>query len=76
MRGGVERLTDVDRVHDELVSPQRRTPLEDGEVAAIGVDVEVVGVQVPEPDPHELPSQYGRTTPRSVRTPRSASIAV
>ncbi len=46
VRARVELVADPDRPHVELVSTKRRTTREDGDVAAIGVDVQVVGVQV------------------------------
>ena len=77
VRGRVELVADPDRPNDQLVATQLRTTREDRDVAAIGVDVQVVGVQVTEANPHQaLASQYGRTAPRSVSTPRSSSIAV
>ncbi len=64
-----------ERRHFELVAPPARTAVEDGDIAAIGVDVQIVRVQVPDADPHER-SQYGLTRPRSVTIRCSASIAV
>ena len=64
-------------VDDELVPSQRGPPGEHGDVSSVGVDVEVLGVEMPDPDLHGVaPSQYGCTKPRSVRTARNASIAV
>jgi hypothetical protein len=41
------------------VPAERGTPAEDGDVAAVGVDVEVLGIQVTDPDPHGVSlSQY------------------
>ncbi len=72
-----QRLAEPDRVDDELVAAQRRAAREHGDVPAIGIDVQVVRIQVPDADPHgRPPSQYGFTSRRRVRIPRSASIAV
>ena len=49
---GANGVTDRDRRHVELVAPQPRPPREDGDVAAVGVDVEVLGVQMPDTNPH------------------------
>ena len=43
---------------------------------AIGVDVQVLRIQVRDPDRHAARSQYGRTNPRSETILRRASIAV
>ncbi len=74
---GSDTLAQPDGLDGELVPPQRRPAGEHGDVSSIGVDVEVLGIQVPDPDLHGVaPSQYGCTKPRSVRTARNASIAV
>ena len=65
----------------ELDAAPGRAPLEHGDVAAVGVDVQVVGIEVADDDLRRLltpalASQYGRTSPRSAAIARSASIAV
>ena len=55
---------------------QRRPPREHGDVPAVGVDVQVLRVQVADDDLHARGSQYGRTWPRAPTILRSASIAV
>jgi hypothetical protein len=72
---GPQLLADRDAGELELVPAQSRPPGEHGDVAPVGVDVQVVRVQMPDPDSHDR-SQYGRTRPRSVTIRRSASIAV
>ena len=44
--------------HLELVTAECRPPREDRDIAAVGVDVEVVGIQMSDADLHER-SQYG-----------------
>ena len=43
---GPDLVTDGDRRHLELVPAKRRTPREDSDIAAIRVDVEVLGIEV------------------------------
>ena len=75
------------RGHDPVVHPQRRhlelvpTPrgpaLEHGDVAAVGVDVEVVRIEVADPNGgHRERSQYGFASPREASTCCRPSIAV
>ena len=45
----------------QLVAPPRCAAREHGDVAAVGVDVQIVGVEMPDPDDHAARSQYGRT---------------
>src|SRR5439155_7675955 len=52
VRAGDYRLAHTDRPHDELVAAPGPAPLEHGDVAAVGVDVQVVRIEVPDPDPH------------------------
>ena len=49
-----DRLVEPDRDDVELDASPRRAPLEHGDVAAIGVDVQVVGVEVAAQDAHPL----------------------
>jgi len=51
-RGGIEGVSETDCRQDELVPPERCAPREDRDVAAIRVDVEVLGVEVADPNPH------------------------
>src|SRR5580765_6611585 len=71
-----QRIAERDSTDIQLVAPPRCAPGEDRNVAAVGIDVEVVGIQMPDDDLHAARSQYGRTKPRSPTTFRSASIAV
>ena len=57
-----------------LLDPAARP--QHGDVAAIGVDVQVLGIEMADPQAGHAASQYGRTTPRRVSTARSSSIAV
>ena len=75
-RSGLQLSPDSDRLDDELVTAQGCAASEHGDVPAVGIDVEVLGVEMADSDRHVVPSQYGRTYPRSVRTPRKESIAV
>jgi hypothetical protein len=47
----------ADRRHLELVAARARPRREHGDVAAVGVDVQVVGVEVADADPHPSVSQ-------------------
>src|SRR4029077_20071150 len=47
-----------------------------GEVATMRVDVQVLRVEMRDPNRHAARSQYGRTNPRSATILRNASIAV
>jgi hypothetical protein len=57
---GLDAVADSDRLDDELDSPPRGSPLEHGDVAAVGVDVQVVGIQMPDANLHAARSQYRR----------------
>ena len=62
VRARLDPLAHADRLHLELVPPPGGAPLEHGDVAAVRVDVQVVGIEVPNPDLHAArSSQYGRT---------------
>ena len=63
-----QRIADRDSTHLELVAPPRCAPGEDRDVAAVGIDVEVVRIEMPDDDLHAARSQYGRTKPRSPTT--------
>ena len=77
VRARVERVSHAKRPNLELVTTERRPPREDGDVSAIGVDVEVLRIEVADADPQATrSSQYGRTAPRFTRIFRSESIAV
>jgi hypothetical protein len=71
-----DRIVRPDRADIELEPAPGRSPRQDGDVAAVGVDVQVVRVQMADDDLHPRASQYGRTCPRSPTIRRSASIAV
>ena len=75
MLAGAHLVAHGDGRHLELVAAEARAAVEDGDVAAIGVDVQVVGVEVADADPHAR-SQYGSDEPALGDDPRSASIAV
>ena len=76
VRPRLERVTGLDARHLERVPSQGGAPREHGDVAAVGVDVEVVRIEVGDRDPHDASSQYGRTRPRETAIFRSSSIAV
>src|SRR6185436_7601645 len=73
-----DRLPEADRAHLELEATGRSAARKDGHVPAICVDVQVVGIEVADPDTeaHAARSQYCGTLPRRASTLRSASIAV
>ncbi len=54
---GRHRVADADRPHVELVPAQTRPLGEDRDVPAVGVDVQVVGIEMADPDPHAALSQ-------------------
>ena len=54
---GDEAVAEADRAHLELVAAPRRPPGEDRHVAAVGVDVQVVGIEVADDDLHAAASQ-------------------
>ena len=64
VRAGHERVVHRDAVHLELVAAPRRPPLEHGDVPAVGVDVQVLRIEVPDDDLHAARSQYCATWPR------------
>ena len=66
MLAGPHLVPDGDRRHLELVAAQRGAPLENRDVAAIGVDVQVLGVEVADADPHQ-PAVYDRNPPSPER---------
>ena len=76
VRARPQRVAHRDRLDVELVPAPGRAPREHRDVAAVGVDVQVVRIEVPDADLHAARSQYGRTWPRSPMILRSASIAV
>ena len=77
VRARPKRVAGADRLHLELVPPPGRTAGENGDVPAVGVDVQVIREQVSDGDLHAAASsQYGRTNPRPATRSRSASIAV
>src|SRR5207249_4191120 len=71
----VKGLSDRHRPHLELVPPPRRPPGQHRDVAAVGIDVQIVGVEVPDDDLHAARSQYGRAKPRPSTIVRTASFA-
>jgi hypothetical protein len=78
VRRWFERRADGQRLDAELVPSGRGAACQHGDVAAVGVDVQVLRVQVPDTEDHAAPSpsQNGRVRPRSVAIRRSSSIAV
>src|SRR5262249_49233655 len=72
---GTEVVANADRRDGQLVAAQGGPAREQRDVAAVGVDVQVLGIQMGDADSHAR-SQYGRTRPRSAATARSRSIAV
>jgi hypothetical protein len=55
--GRIELVGQSDRPNVQLVTAQRGPAGEHGQIAAVGIDVEVPGVQVPNADPHASASQ-------------------
>ena len=77
VRARHDRVVEPELRHVELVSAPRRAPREHRDVAAVGVDVEVLGIEMPDADRrHAARSQYGRARPRSATIRWSSSIAV
>ena len=76
MRAGLERVLGRDGLDLELVPAPRGATLEHGDVPAVGVDVQVVRIEMPDDDLHAARSQYCGTWPRLETIRRSASIAV
>ena len=72
----LDRVTDPERVNRERVAVKLGAPREHRDVPAVGVDVQVVRIEMSDTQPHRGVSQYAGTTPRSVRIPRRASMAV
>ena len=75
-RRRVQLVTRLDSGHLEGMTAQRRAADEDCDVAAVGIDVEIVRIEVGDADPHGPSSQYGRARPRATAIARSSSIAV
>jgi hypothetical protein len=74
---GPELVADANRLDRELQATHGRAVLEHRNVAAIGVDVQVLGIEVRNPERrHAARSQYGRAKPRSEMILWSSSIAV
>lgn len=71
-----ELVAEPDRFHLELLAAELGPPREDRDVAAVRVDVQIVRIEMSDTHFHNGSSQYARTSPRSVRMPRSASMAV
>ena len=72
-----DRVAHPERRHLELVAAPRRPPREHGDVAAVGVDVEVVRIEVADADRrHPERSQYGFASPREASSRCRPSIAV
>ena len=76
-RLGVERLAERSGRSTSSIPRQAQPPAQDLHVAAVGVDREVLGVQLAEHELHAAASsQYGRASPRLAATRCSSSIAV
>ena len=74
---GPDGLAETDRPVVQLDAAPRAPALEDGDVAAVRVDVQVLGIEVPDDELHATASsQYGRTRPCSEAIWRRASMAV
>ena len=73
MLAGDDVVADADRRDVEVVPAPCRSAREHGDVAAVRVDVEVVGVEVADADVHD---QYAFVSPRAVRMRCRPSIAV
>ena len=76
VRAGLQLVPDRHPLDDEVVAAERGSPRQHGDVAAVGVDVQVLRIEVADPDRGHAASQYGRTSPRSTAIARSCSIAV
>ena len=77
VRARHDRITHPERRHLELVAAPGRPPREHGDVAAVGVDVEVVRIEVADADRrHPDRSQYGFVSPREASSRCRPSIAV
>ena len=72
---GRELVAERDRRHLELVASERSAPAQHRDVAAVGVDVQVVRIQMTDPDLHFF-SHHRSTRPRSARPASRSSIAV
>jgi hypothetical protein len=75
VRAGLQDVVRRNGLHLELVPAPRGAALEHGDVPAVGVDVQVLGIEVPDDDLHAA-TQYCGTWPRWATMRRSASIAV
>ena len=72
-----DRVAHPERGHLELVAAPGRPPREHRDVAAVGVDVQVVRIEVPDADRrHCARSQYGFASPREASSRCRPSIAV
>ena len=71
-----DRVAGAERPHLELVAAPGGAPRQHRDVAAVGVDVQVVREEMADDDLHAASSQYGLTKPRRATRSRSASIAV
>ena len=69
-------IAEPDRRHLELVAAGGGPHRQDGDVPAVGIDIEVLGIEVPDADLHAVFSQKSETSPRPATMPRSPSIAV
>jgi hypothetical protein len=76
VRARLDRVAHPECGHVELVAAERGAPGEDRDVAAVGVDIQVVGIEVAYMDSHAARSQYGGARPRSATSRWSASMAV
>ena len=74
---GCDRVSHPQRGHVQLVAAPGSPPREHRDVAAVGVDVEIVRIEVSDPDGgHPDRSQYGFASPRDARSRWRPSIAV
>jgi hypothetical protein len=75
--GAGEGVTHAHRHHLEWDAAPSAAAVEHSDVAAVSVDIQVLGVEMADRDPaHAASSQKGRTSPRCSSRPRSSSIAV
>ncbi len=72
---GTHLVAERQRRDVELVAAQRGAPRQHGDVAAVGVDVQVLRIEMPDADPH-VRSQYGFAQPRAATIRCSSSMAV
>ena len=74
--GRIDRLPWADPADLQVDSAPSGPACQDCHVSAVGVDVQVVRIEMSDDDLHAAASQYGRTRPRSPMIFLKASMAV